>query len=137
MQSNHKYVSLILLSTLTACGGSGGNEPNITVEATSTSIQANIFNLSCALSGCHAGPSPEESLSLEEGVSFTNLINVISAQDASFLRVNPGDADNSYLIQKLEGTASTGARMPLNRSALPQQNIDAVRTWINNGAIVN
>jgi hypothetical protein len=47
----------------------------------------------------------------------------------------PGDPDNSYLVQKLEGTASSGQQMPLNAPALPQSTIDVIRQWISDGAI--
>ena len=51
------------------------------------------------------------------------------------LRVDPGDPDNSYLIQKLEGTAAVGARMPLGGTALSQADINVVRQWISDGAL--
>lgn len=75
-------------------------------------------------------------MSLVAGASFDNLIGITSGGDSNFQRVNPGDPDNSYLVQKLEGTASTGGRMPLGRPALPPQHITAIRTWITNGAII-
>jgi hypothetical protein len=48
--------------------------------------------------------------------------------------VRPGDPDASYLIQKLEGRAAVGARMPLGAPALPQATIDVIRQWITQGA---
>jgi hypothetical protein len=45
-----------------------------------------------------------------------------------------GNPDNSYLIQKLEGTASGGGMMPPG-GALPQASIDTIRQWIMDGAI--
>jgi hypothetical protein len=53
----------------------------------------------------------------------------------SILRVAPGDPDNSYLIQKLEGTASVGVQMPEGGPPLPQDRIDVIRQWISDGAI--
>lgn len=61
------------------------------------------------------------------------LVGVASDQDAGVQRVNPGNPDISYLIQKLEGTAG-GAQMPPN-NALPQADIDVIRQWIMDGAI--
>ena len=62
------------------------------------------------------------------------LVGIQSSQDAGFQRVEAGDPDNSYLIQKLEGTASAGQIMPPS-GGLPQAEIDVIRTWITNGAI--
>src|SRR5690606_1034416 len=42
---------------------------------------------------------------------------------------------NSYLIQKLEGTAAVGERMPAGLPPLPQSDINVVRQWITDGAL--
>lgn len=61
------------------------------------------------------------------------LVGVASNQDAGVQRVNPGNPDISYLIQKLEGSPN-GQQMPPN-NALPQADIDVIRQWILDGAI--
>ena len=66
--------------------------------------------------------------------SFASLVGVISQEDLNFIRVDPFNPDGSYLIRKLEGTASTGLQMPLGGLPLDQATIDNVRTWIANGA---
>jgi hypothetical protein len=66
--------------------------------------------------------------------SFANLVGVASSQQPAVLRVATGDPDNSYLVQKIEGTAASGARMPLGGGALPQAVIDDIRQWISDGA---
>ena len=71
-------------------------------------IQANVFTPDCATSGCHAGASAAAGLNLEEASSYAMLVGIQSSQDAALQRVEAGDPDNSYLIQKLEGTASSG-----------------------------
>jgi hypothetical protein len=63
------------------------------------------------------------------------LVNVPSSENNAVMRVAPNDPNNSYLIQKLEGTASVGAQMPLNGAPLPQATIDVIRQWITDGAI--
>jgi hypothetical protein len=68
-------------------------------------------------------------------MSQAMLVNVPSTEVPSLLRVRPGDPDNSYLIQKLEGTAAVGARMPLGGGALPAATIAAIRQWITDGAL--
>jgi hypothetical protein len=52
----------------------------------------------------------------------------------SLQRVTPGNPDASYLIQKIEGTAAVGARMPLNGPPLPADAIAVIRQWIVDGA---
>lgn len=62
------------------------------------------------------------------------LVNAPSVEVPSLMRVQPGNPDASYLIQKLEGTAAVGGRMPLNAPPLPQATIDVIRQWITDGA---
>jgi hypothetical protein len=71
---------------------------------------------------------------LSDGGTFNAVVGVGSLEVATLKRVLAGDANNSYLIQKLEGTAASGARMPLGGPYLDQPTINQVRTWINNGA---
>ena len=60
--------------------------------------------------------------------------NVASIQQPAVLRAAPGNPDASYIVQKLEGTAAQGARMPFGGPYLPQDRIDLVRRWIAAGA---
>jgi len=62
------------------------------------------------------------------------LVGIASSQDAGTLRVNPGNPDLSYLIQKLEGPGAAGGQMPPS-GPLPQADIDVIRQWITDGAI--
>lgn len=104
-------------------------------------LQTEIFQTGCAVSGCHSGPM---SGALPTGMdltsaenSFASLVNVPSVEVPSLNRVTPGDPDNSYLVQKLEGTAAVGSRMPIGGAALDQATIDMVRQWITDGAMNN
>ena len=110
----------------------GGDVP---LAATLASIQANVFDPSCSGSGCHSGATAPQGLRLDAANSFTNLVGVPSRQNSSFLRVAPGNPDQSYLIQKLEDTASVGERMPLGGPQIPQSTINFVRQWITDGAL--
>lgn len=134
----------LLAVCISACSAGSGEGLNISgrpideggdipLAATLTSIQANIFDPACIV--CHAGASAPLGLRLDEANSFTNLVGVRSVENASTFRVNPGDPDASYLIHKLEGTASTGARMPLVGPPIPQATINFVRQWISDGAL--
>jgi hypothetical protein len=105
---------------------------DIALAATLESIQANVFNPSCII--CHSGAAAPLGLRLDEQHSYTALVGVPSQQDGALLRVAPGAPDQSYLVRKLEGTASVGGRMPLGGVPIPQATIDFVRQWIVDGA---
>ena len=62
------------------------------------------------------------------------LVGVPSTEVPAILRVKPGDPDNSYIIQKLEGHASVGARMPFGGPYLTSDTVAFMRQWISNGA---
>ena len=57
-----------------------------------------------------------------------------SLQVPELNRVESGDPDSSYLIDKLEGTQTVGSRMPQGGPFLDQETIDLIREWIANGA---
>ena len=96
-----------------------------------SSIQAEVFSPSCALSGCHAG---SQNPNLSAGQSYNNLVNVASLENPSMLRVKPGDSNNSLLIKKLTGDG-TSIMPPAGQ--LSQAKIDSITSWINKGAINN
>lgn len=103
------------------------------LAATLAAVQANVFNPSCI--GCHAGANAPQGLRLDAANSFTSLVGVPARQNSSVLRVAPGNPDQSYLIQKLEGSASEGQQMPLGGPPVAQSTIDFVRQWISDGAL--
>jgi hypothetical protein len=145
-----KTVLLSILALLvTACGGgsgSGGSSPPpaspppppppppAVFGANFSEIQDNVFTPNCATSGCHLGAGAPQGLILDATNSYGLLVDVASSEVPSLLRVEPGDPDNSYLIQKLEGTAAVGGQMPLGGTPLPQSEIDTIRQWITEGA---
>lgn len=134
-----------LLSLLVAACSAGSGEGldvsgrplseggDIPLAATLESIQANVFNPFCIV--CHSGAGAPQGLRLDANSSFSNLVGVASEEDSAVLRVDPGNPEQSYLVKKLEGTASVGGRMPLDAPALPQPTIDIVRQWITDGAL--
>lgn len=113
-------------------GGDGGGGSD-TLQPTFQSIQAQVFTPICT--ACHAGAAAPLGLRLEEGASYALLVNAPSVEVPALMRVQPGNPDASYLIQKLEGTAEVGGRMPLNGPPLPQATIDVIRQWITDGAM--
>lgn len=109
--------------------GEGGDVPP---AATLESIQANLFDPLCIV--CHAGAAAPQGLRLDAANSFAQLVGVPSREVPSQLRVAPGDPDASYLVNKLEGTATVGDRMPLGGPPVPAATVLLVREWIAAGA---
>jgi uncharacterized protein (TIGR03118 family) len=111
---------------------------NAPPAVTLSQIQTTVFTPLC--SGCHNGSNPPAgalpgSQNLTAGNSFAALVGVASHEQPALMRVKPGDPDNSYLIQKLEGAAGiSGSRMPLGGPFLDQATIDQVKSWIASGA---
>ncbi len=125
-----------------AAGGGGFVLPPVVgLAPTFDSIQNNVLTVTCAVPGCHGGGGAQQGLRLDAGFAYGNLVNVASPRDASLIRVVPGDADASFIIQKLEGiktldgTQILGDRMPDGGPYLPQSTIDVIRLWIANGAL--
>jgi hypothetical protein len=110
-------------------GGSNGGP----LTADFASIQQNVFTPICTV--CHAGGGAPQGLRLDATNSYALLVGVPSTEVPSILRVKPGDPDNSYLIQKLEGHAAVGAQMPFGGPPLPAATIAVIRQWITDGAL--
>jgi hypothetical protein len=126
---------------LGACAGDGSGldengrpigEETQALQPTLASIQSNVFTPICA--PCHAGAAAPVGLRLEEGASYAMLVNAPSGEAPTVLRVAPGNPDASYLVQKIEGVAEVGARMPLNGPPLSAEVIAVIRQWIAEGA---
>ncbi len=109
-------------------GGVGG-----VLTADFASIQEHVFTPICTV--CHAGGGAPQGLRLDATNSYSLLVGVPSTEVASIPRVQPGDPDHSYLIQKLEGHAAVGAQMPLGGPPLPAETIAVIRQWITDGAM--
>jgi uncharacterized protein (TIGR03118 family) len=133
--------SIALSATATDADSNVGSSPAVSVlvnngapPATLTQLQSSIFTPIC--SGCHNGvgsvlPGAQD---LTAGHTFTSVVNVTSLEVPTLKRVKPNDAAASYLIQKLEGTQASGARMPFGGPYLDQATIDQIKSWILNGA---
>jgi hypothetical protein len=96
-------------------------------------IQDTVFTPICT--ACHVGASAPQGLRLDAANSYAMLVSVSSAEVPGTLRVSPGNPNASYIVQKIEGTAAVGVRMPANGPPyLPQDRIDLIRRWISAGA---
>ncbi len=90
----------------------------------------------CATAGCHdVGGGGGNSLDIPvDNTWYTDLVNVDAATapvGGNQIRVVPGSASDSYLINKLEGNNIGGSQMPLGGSPLEPGEIDTIENWIN------
>ena len=135
----YKYLIFIITATfILACSehivestpSIDKEKEDIIIAPKFSEIQTNIFNQSCALSGCHVSGSVSPNLS---GNSYSNIFNKTSSTGKDY--IEPNDPSNSYLLQKvIGGSGIRGSRMPLSSSSLSQSQIDALIDWINDGA---
>jgi hypothetical protein len=121
---------------IAACGDSHTSRQTSTVNSSATlsRIQLEIFTPSCATSGCHDTSTHQAGLDLSAGNTYLQTVNISAAEMPALKRVAPTDPDNSYLFQKINGTATTGVQMPLGAAPLNSDQINLVRDWILRGA---
>ena len=120
--------------------------PQVLFDGTFDRIQQQIFNDSCALSGCHDSQTKAGDLLLEEGASYANLANAVpmntDAQNLGWKRMTllgptSGDPNTSLLFHKVDGSlggGNLGSRMPFGRPPLNGNLIEIIRLWILAGA---
>ena len=142
---------LPVVTLVCACGAwSGCDEklsslagPTPSLEPTFASIQHDIFEATdsagrSACTQCHTnvGRNPSGGMNLVHDLAYDQIVNVASARKPGATRIIPGDPDNSYLIQKLEGKAGiVGNRMPNNGPPyLTDGQILILRRWVAIGA---
>jgi len=130
------------LLVLAGCAGNGqgldtngnpisGEPPPLVPEL--QSIQEHVFTPICT--ACHSGAAAPLGFRLDANSSFAMLVNTPSVEVPSLMRVSPGNPDQSYIIQKIEGHAAVGGQMPLGGPPLPQATIAVIRQWIADGAL--
>jgi hypothetical protein len=126
---------LTVVGSASACDSSSGD----TTPPKLTDVQAKVFAGSCAISGCHgSGSSPSGNLKLSDAAtSHASLVNqegtVVDEDGKVWLRVVPGQPEQSLLYRVLKGKVGTVRQMPPG-VALPADQVELVRAWIAAGA---
>lgn len=124
---------MISLFLLACAAGDDTGDSDSAFAPTLTTVQAEVFDKSCAFSTCHGDGGGSGNLSLTPGVSLANLVGVAADGDPTRTRVIPGDPDNSYLVSKLEDAEGiVGDVMP--PVPLESERVELVREWIAQGA---
>ena len=112
------------------------------IDATLTSIRDNVLVPTCTFSSCHGEQSAVAGLDLESATLRDELVNHQVFAETQKPLVDPGDADNSWLMDllaKCEPVDEGGtprSHMPRNAPVLLEPGlVAAVRDWINAGAL--
>ncbi|MFM8411171.1 MAG: hypothetical protein ACKOCT_12935 [Alphaproteobacteria bacterium] len=154
-------VTVSLFSMLVACGNGGGSgssplaagptptpDPcgNATFDSTWEAIQAQVFERhSCTTDACH-GANRAGGLDLRAEVAHANLFDVPSAEKPGVQRIRPGEPKASYLYTKLAAATLAdsggapgaepivGSPMPSGLPAITNEELEALRIWIEAGA---
>lgn len=143
-RAHRTVLALACAAFLAGCAGSGaGLDPSGRpagnggatgpLVADFDSIQQHVFSPICSV--CHAGATAPKGLRLDATNSYALLVGVPSTEVPTLQRVHAGDPDGSYIIQKLEGHAAVGERMPLGGPYLDTATIAVIRQWISDGAL--
>lgn len=94
-----------------------------------------LYNANCANSdACHAANHAPDLL---PGRSWAATFDVPSIENPAKVFVAPFSGDDSYLLDKILGIQSNGARMPLGATPLDAAQTDLIRNWILEGAANN
>lgn len=115
-------------------------------------IEENVFRGSCAsFMSCHDSQNPAGGLDLTAGNAYGELVNVPSFYFTDWMRVTPGDPEASYLMVRLRcttdedpyvaqcesGPLDGGVLMPPNSAPVCKPKREAIRRWIEQGALDN
>lgn len=131
---------LVSLLILTVACNKTPVEPEYTPPDSSFGlIYSNIFETSCAVSGCHDGI--EESPALLGADTYANIFSQTpvngQARDAGLLLIKANDPDSSFLYQKIDFDSTAfkfGSPMPQGGLTITDDQIAFVKEWIEAGA---
>ena len=124
------------------CGGTTQAPPTLSDKF--HDIQTQTFTNSCANGGCHDAVTQQAQLCLTKDSCYNQLMythqmqNYAATQKYKALIV-PFKPDSSFLYEKIVDASLTigspmGERMPQRQNPLPQNQIDAIKSWILRGA---
>ncbi len=124
---NFILVSIFALTAVIACDDTVA--PDLTIPDKDVSYSQHIqplFNVSCAIAGCH------DNATAAGGLRLTSWVNTTANPQVVF----PYEPDNSILVWAVEGNTSATPMPPINGNVMPltRNQIQGIRTWIAEGA---
>jgi len=136
-----KWIAIPIVAlglALAGCSGEDSPRGGMTQNpgtVTLATVQTAVFSPSCAKTNCHIGVDAPFGLDLSQGETMGNVRGVASAEMPTFDRVEPFNADDSYLYMKVTSDPRiTGDPMPADGSTLTSGQLDLLRRWIEQGA---
>jgi hypothetical protein len=116
------------------------NKPVAVLPSSFLGIYSNILNPKCAVPGCHDGHFEPDFRTIESSYNTLVYHKIIKNNaDSTFTyRVLPGNKTMSVLYERITNCCfvNQNDRMPQDNIGvpLPQEDIDNIGTWIQNGA---
>jgi hypothetical protein len=93
-----------------------------------------IFLQKCTGSNCHEDGSINGAFAGENPPVAADLVDVVSSRgEECGVLVDPGDTENSLILQMVEGTQGTSCflvQMPLGDDNLPADEIECISDWL-------
>ena len=131
-----RFLLAVSVASLVACGGSDdppAAAPIIPVDPTLSDIQAKILTPTCATAGCHDGTATDNKLNLTAGKTYGQTVGIGSEKVANATLVTAGDPAKSLMYTLLSAGQGNANKMP-KAGTLPENQKEAIRLWIANGA---
>ncbi|UCE05948.1 MAG: hypothetical protein JSW07_20550 [bacterium] len=126
-------ITVLFLITIYSCGKEKCPTKPSSDPSLASDIQP-IFTAKCAIASCH-DTFAQAGLDLTKDKAYDNLVDVPSTNDPSKIRVVRNNANSSYLFIKIaEQPADGTARMPIGGNPLPDNEIQLIQNWIDQGA---
>ena len=116
----------------------GDDDDSATGPMSFSDVYSTILSNRCS---CHNGAAHSTGFFMDgsAATAYGNLVDIPAFELATMSRIDPGNPDTSYLVNKIQGTAGTvgganDSQMPLSGGPLSQGDIDTIRQWVTDGA---
>lgn len=132
-------VDEIITAVTNALEGCGIEPTPTPAPVTLAEVQAEVFDVTCAIPTCHGAVDRVGGLDLSEGHAYESIVRVapsnFAAQQAGMLRIDPGQLETSFIWIKVgDPSPQYGGRMPIDRDPLSDSQRSLLRDWILRGA---
>jgi hypothetical protein len=130
--------TVLTLAALASCTGGpedGGSDGGSGIAAKLSSIRSDIFTPNCSATSCHGGANPVQGLDLASDGVHARLVDVDSTVAGQKVVV-PGEPSESllYIVVK-DGLPNGGIRKMPPGVSLSDEKVEAIRAWIEAGAL--
>jgi hypothetical protein len=121
--------------------GDDGGDPQMTriIKADpsfAVDVQEIFVRTRCADATCHRIGQAGLTLLPNAAQNYANIVNVTADREGQFLLIKPFDAENSYIMIRLQDRQEVGVSMPPGVT-LDSIDMTNLTNWINNGALNN